>query len=146
SAHADETLDEQGVPYHFVSDTTPRRSRVGQRVASLLPDVVHVQGLHHGRAVRWLTRALRGRPVLVEDHGNMEPQGWWRMALKLAFQSIDGVAFTVKDQAAPWMARGVLLASLPVFDVLEGSSRFSPGDQREARRSTGLFGDPCVLW
>src|SRR5262249_24288404 len=115
SAHADETIDEKGVQYHFVNDTKTRRSRVGQRVASLSPDVVHVQGLHHGRAVRSLTRALRGRPVLVQDHGNVEPHGWRRLALKLAFQSIDGVAFTVKDQAAPWIASGVLRASLPVF-------------------------------
>ena len=33
-----------------------------------------------------------------------------------------------------------------MFDVLEGSSEFTPGDQAEARRLTGMFGDPCVLW
>jgi glycosyltransferase involved in cell wall biosynthesis len=29
---------------------------------------------------------------------------------------------------------------------LESSSAFTPGDQRVARRATGLFGDPCLLW
>jgi glycosyltransferase involved in cell wall biosynthesis len=146
AAHTDETVEQDGVTYRFVNDVKPRRARVTQCVVSLSPDVVHVQGLHHGRAVRRLTRALRGRPVLVQDHGNLEPHGWRRTALKWAFRSIDGVAFTVKDQAAPWIAAGVLRAALPVFDVLGGSSRFVPGDQREARRATGIFGDPCVLW
>jgi glycosyltransferase involved in cell wall biosynthesis len=35
---------------------------------------------------------------------------------------------------------------MPVFEVLEGSSRFTPGDRVTARRFTGLFGDPCILW
>lgn len=146
AAHADETVQHDGVAYNFVNDVKPRRARVAERVASLVPDIVHVKGLHHGRAVHSLTRALRGTPVLVQDHGNIEPHGWRRTALKWAFRSIDGVSFTVKDQAAPWIAAGVLRASLPVFEVLDGSSPFTPGDQREARRSTGLFGDPCVLW
>jgi glycosyltransferase involved in cell wall biosynthesis len=146
AAHTDETVQQDGVAYHFVNDVKPRRARVAQRVASLSPDVVHVQGLHHGRAVRSLTRVLRDQPVLVQDHGNIEPHGWRRTALKWAFRSIDGVAFTVKEQAAPWIAGGVLRANLPVFDVLGGSSGFAPGDQREARKSTGVFGDPCVLW
>jgi len=146
AAHADEMVRQNGVEYHFVKDEKARRSRVAQRVASLSPDVVHVQGLHHGRAVHSLTRALRGTPVLVQDHGNIEPRGWRRTALRWAFRSIDAVAFTVKDQAAPWIAAGVLGSNLPVFDVLGGSSRFTPGDQREAQKATGVFGDPCVLW
>ena len=146
AAHADEMVQQDGVDFHFVSDVKPRRSRVSERVRSLSPDVVHVQGLHHGRAVSSLARAVRATPVLVQDHGNLEPRGWRRTALKWAFRSIDGVAFTVRDQAAPWIESGVLKASLPVFDVLGGSSQFAPGDQREARRLTGLFGDPCVLW
>jgi glycosyltransferase involved in cell wall biosynthesis len=35
---------------------------------------------------------------------------------------------------------------VPVFEVLEGSSNFSPGNVGEARRVTGLSGDPCFLW
>lgn len=146
AAHADEMVQQDGVAFHFVNDVKPQRSRVAERVRSLSPDVVHVQGLHHGRAVRSLARAVRATPVLVQDHGNLEPRGWRRTALKWAFRSIDGVAFTVRDQAAPWVDSGVLKANLPVFEVLGGSSQFTPGDQREARRLTGLFGDPCVLW
>ncbi|CAN5164417.1 hypothetical protein BH09GEM1_BH09GEM1_22820 [soil metagenome] len=33
-----------------------------------------------------------------------------------------------------------------MFEVLEGSSHFSPGDRDEARRAVGIYGDPCLLW
>ena len=35
---------------------------------------------------------------------------------------------------------------LPVFEVLESTSRFTPGDAALARARTGLAGDPCFLW
>jgi glycosyltransferase involved in cell wall biosynthesis len=146
TAHNDQTIRRGSVEFHFVKDTAPERRRVARRVAELGPDVVHVHGLHHGRAVRRLTRPSRRAPVLVQDHGNIEPRGWRRVALMLAFRSVDAAAFTVRDQAAPWIACGVLGQRLPVFDVLEGSSRFTPGDQQVARREAGVFGDPCVLW
>jgi glycosyltransferase involved in cell wall biosynthesis len=146
TAHHDEAIRRDGVAFHFVSDSKPRRARVTRHVVSLAPDVVHVQGLHHGRAVRALTRATRGTPVLVQDHGNIEPRGWRRAAWRWAFGGIDGAAFTVRAQAAPWVECGVLRDDLPLFDVLEGSSTFSPGDRAEARRATGVFGDPCLLW
>jgi glycosyltransferase involved in cell wall biosynthesis len=146
AAHGDEMIRLDGVDYHFVNDSKPRRTRVAERVASLAPDVVHVHGLHHGRAVRSLTRLMGHTPVFVQDHGNAEPRGWRRTALRWAFREIDGVAFTVREQAAPWISSGVLRADLPVFDVLESSSEFTPGDQAEARHATGIFGAPCLVW
>jgi glycosyltransferase involved in cell wall biosynthesis len=146
AAHSDETIRQDGIEFHFVNDSKPRRGRVAKRVVSLEPDVVHVQGLHHGQAIHSLTHAARRIPVLVQDHGNVEPHGWRRVASRWAFREISGAAFTVREQAAPWIASGILRADLPVFDVLEGSSEFTPGDQSEAQRATGIFGDPCVLW
>src|SRR5436305_428669 len=52
TAHHDATLEDNGVTYHFVADERRRRTRVVDRVASLEPDVVHVQGFHHGLALR----------------------------------------------------------------------------------------------
>lgn len=145
AAHADETIAANGIDLHFVNDASPRRMRVVHRVMALAPDVVHVHGLHHGRAVQSLTRATRA-PVLVQDHGNDEPLGWRRFGLRWAFHSIHGVAFTTREQAAPWMDCGALRADVPVFDVLESSSAFTPGDQAEAQRAAGIFGAPCMVW
>jgi glycosyltransferase involved in cell wall biosynthesis/ubiquinone/menaquinone biosynthesis C-methylase UbiE len=146
TAHADEAICRDGIDFHFVNDARRTPRRVIERVARLEPEVVHVHGFHHALAVRTLVGAVRGAPVLVQDHGGVPPHGWRRVAWQWAFRSIGGVAFTAREQAMPWIDSGVLPAAVPVFDVLEGSSSFSPGNQSDARRVTGLFGDPCLLW
>ena len=132
--------------YYFVDDTSRRPARVFDRVASLAPDVVHVQGLAFPRATRPLSRAVPGVPILVQDHGSVVPTGWRASAWRLAHSPIAGVAFTSREQATPWKRAKVLRADLPVFEVLESSSDFTPGDREDARRATGMSGDPCLLW
>lgn len=146
TAHADEAICRDGIDYHFVNDARRTPRRVIERVALLAPEVVHVHGFHHALAVRTLVGAVRGAPVLVQDHGGAPPRGWRRIAWQWMFRSIGGVAFTAREQATPWIDSGVLPPVVRVFDVLEGSSSFSPGNQSDARRVTGLFGDPCLLW
>jgi glycosyltransferase involved in cell wall biosynthesis len=146
TAHADEAICRDGIDFHFVNDARRTPRRVIDRVAALAPDVVHVQGFHHASAVRTLVGAVRGIPVLVQDHGGVPPHGWRRLAWQWAFRSIAGVAFTAREQATPWIDSGVLRPIVRAFDVLESSSDFSPGNQSDARRVTGLFGDPCLLW
>jgi glycosyltransferase involved in cell wall biosynthesis len=156
---AAEVVEMDDVAFHFVDDARgmpahlagglrmPRRpTRLLARVASLAPDVVHVHGLHYPLAVRQLTRALGGTPTLVQDHASQAPAGWRRRFARWGFARVAGVAFTARDQAAPFVAAGALGRQVPVFEVLEGSTTFTPGDRAAARRATGLAGDPCLLW
>jgi len=146
AAHTSQRLEREGVPYHFVDDQTRTRAQVICRVATLEPDVVHVQGLGFVRQMRPLARALRSVPILVQDHGSVLPSGLRRHAWRWAYDGIAGVAFTAREQAAPWKQAKILRAELPVFEVLEGSSDFTPGDRDAARAATAMFGDPCLLW
>ena len=111
-----------------------------------MPDVVHVHGLERPLAARRLAQALGGVPVLVQDHGTVPPIGWRRRAWRWAYAPVAGVAFTAREQAAPFVAAGALRGDVPVFEVLESSTTFTPGDREAARRATGMFGDPCLLW
>jgi len=148
AAHADETIERNGVAYHFVNDERRRRrpSRLIGRVRAELPRVVHVHGFHHPLAVWQLSRALPKVPVLVQDHGSLLPTGWRRRAWRWALRRTSGAAFTVKRQAEPWMKARVLGRDVPVFETLESSTTFTTGDRDEARRATQMFGDPCLLW
>jgi glycosyltransferase involved in cell wall biosynthesis len=74
------------------------------------------------------------------------PGGWRRWWYRWGFAPLAGVAFTARSQAAPFFAAGLFRPGLPVFEVVEISSSFTPGDQRAARSATGLNGDPCLLW
>ncbi|HEY9225806.1 MAG TPA: glycosyltransferase, partial [Gemmatimonadaceae bacterium] len=156
AANESRTIERDGVPFHFVDDVraapmrlngtlrVPRRpSRLIEHVVGLKPQVVHVHGLNYPLAIRQLTRALRGVPVLAQDHGSAPLTGLRRDAQRWALRPLAGVAFTAREQAVPFVETSVFPPSLPVFEVLGGSNHFTPGDVGEARAATGLFGDPC---
>ncbi len=120
--------------------------RVAAAVRRRRPDVVHVHGLAFPLATRHLRRVLGDVPILAQDHADHPRRGWRRLLQRWGLASVSGVAFTARAQAARFVDEGVLRADVPVFEVLESSSRFVPGDQQTARLRTGLVGDPCLLW
>jgi glycosyltransferase involved in cell wall biosynthesis len=159
AAHERRSLMRDDVSFEFVDDPraapiqlgfgarVPRRpSRLLDRIEALRPDVVHVHGLNYPLAIRQLTDALPKVPVMVQDHGSPAPTGWKRPAQRWAYRSVAGVAFTARGQADPFFASSTLNDSVRVFEILGGSSTFTPGDRDVARRATGLSGDPCILW
>jgi glycosyltransferase involved in cell wall biosynthesis len=154
-----QTLQRDSVTFRFIDDTrarpvrlpgglrVPRRPRrLLEAVASIAPDVVHLHGLQYPVAIWQLVRTLPGTPVLLQDHASRAPQGWRRWLWRAACRRVAGVAFTSREQADPFRAAGVFRPDLPVFEVLEGSSSFSPGDREAARRAAGIHGSPCFLW
>lgn len=159
AAAEDRILHTEGVDFHFVRLAPPpgwRRRRVAAKLASpapilrclerLDPDVVLVSGLAFPLQVRALRKALPQTAVLVQDHADVPPSGWRSLLHRRCFSGVAGVLFTAREQAEPFFHARVLEPTLPVFEVPEDSSNFVPGDQHEARRSTGLKGDPCLLW
>lgn len=159
AAPADETIERDGVAYHFVDDghraplrvpgvvTIPARpSRIVERVIASGPDVVHVHGLNHPLATRRLAGLLGGVPMLVQDHGTREPMGWRRRAWRWAYAPVAGLVFTAREQVTPFVRVGAMREDISVFEAFEGSSSFVPGDREAAQRATGMSGDPCVLW
>ena len=154
-----QTVARDGVAFHFVDGPGPvarrlpggvplprRPVRILNCVASLAPDIVHIHGLQYPLAIRQLIRAVGGVPVLVQDHGVQLPRGWRRHAWQWALRDLAGVAFVAREQTRPFFEARVFRADLPVFEVMEGSSPFTPGDQAAARAETGIGGDPCLLW
>lgn len=124
----------------FASGFAPWRP--AQAAASAGADAIHVNGLDfpaHTRAM-----CATGIPVLAQDHatrpGRRQPRRAWGLA------RVAGIAFTDAAQAEPLIADGGLRRDVPVFSVPESSTRFTPGDQAEARAASGIGGDPAVLW
>ncbi|MBI4540922.1 MAG: glycosyltransferase family 4 protein [Gemmatimonadetes bacterium] len=152
-------IERNGIAYQFVP--VPQASLAGwpfgrrvrlasrtilQRVAELGPDTIHLQGLSFPVQTRLVTASLPRIPVLVQDHGDGVPRPWRRPLHRWGLARIAGVAFTAREQAAPFIEAGVLRCDLPVFEVVESSSWFTPGEIQPARERTGLHGDPCLLW
>jgi glycosyltransferase involved in cell wall biosynthesis len=151
AAHADETFSEDGVRYHFAA---ARRGRVRPRTAlaptvaavvASRPDVVHVHGFTSSHAVRPLLRALPATPIIVQDHGGGVPR-LARLTNWRSNASWAGAVFTAKEQAEHLRRAGMLGPGVRVFEAVEMSSHFAPGDAAAARHATGMFGNPCMLW
>lgn len=159
AADRDALIEHGGVECHFVAERPWRlvRRLVGQptaaeggrlvtRIVQLEPSIVHVHGLSFARQIGRLSRRLARVPILVQDHADRVPR-WWRRPLhRPGLSGIAAVAFTAREQADPFLKSGMLPRRVRVFEIMESSSRFEPGDQTEARCKTGLCGDPCLLW
>lgn len=159
AASVDAEIEFGGIRFHFLRErrapirrgraalwAAPLTRQVFRRALQLGPELVHFHSLAYPRHVGVLSRLLGQVPLLVQDHADALPP-WWRCQLvRRGLLKVRGVAFTAREQAEPWFKARVLRPGLPVFEVLESSSDFSPGDQEEARGRTGLSGDPCLLW
>jgi glycosyltransferase involved in cell wall biosynthesis len=142
SAHR-QTMERDGVRLHFVNGALGALRRC---VESLKADVVHVHGFTHPLALRRLVGGVGSTPVVVQDHASRAPAGWRRHLWRWAIAPVAGVTFAAREQAEPFFAARAFPRTTRVFEVLEGSSSFTPGDQASAQRATGLFGHPCLLW
>jgi glycosyltransferase involved in cell wall biosynthesis len=140
AAWRDEELLREGVRYLFVAG--PRR-RLARRVRALHPRVIHFQGLGFPQA-----RALcgNGAAVLVQDHADRVRPGWRGALQRWGLAKVDGALFTTREMAEPFFAAGRLRPGLPVWEAMENSTAFAPGDRAQARALTGLDGEPCLLW
>ena len=154
-----EIIEQGGVTYHFVDDQrshhvrlpagigmlSPSR-RLMDLVRSLRPDVIHLHGFVFPVAIWNFARAFAGIPLMIQDHSTRLPDGMRRVLWRKACKSIDAVAFTTREQARPFYDAGVFRPETQLFEILGGSSSFTPGDREDARARTGIEGDPCILW
>ncbi len=139
-----------GVDYHFLpfdaGDGRPSAGLAGL-LERLRPEVMHLQGLGFAREVRWLTMLAPNAPLLLQDHADQPPRrplAWLRW--RRAFGRARGLMFHAREQALPFVRRGLVTARTRIYEVPESSCDFQPRDRDEARRETGLSGDPCLLW
>jgi glycosyltransferase involved in cell wall biosynthesis len=145
-----EQLTQGGVRYHFLPFGVEARhggmTGLGELLRALAPDLLHVHGLGFCREVLVLVTLVPGVPLLLQDHASQPPRIWRRALWRRSLAAASGVAFCALEQAAPFARAGLLSARTPLYAIPESTSRFSPGDRQEARRNTGVHGEPAVLW
>jgi glycosyltransferase involved in cell wall biosynthesis len=156
----DAIIRREGVIYEFVGDGTPGVPlpwRTFLRVVAAThradPDVVHVNGLMFPGMTRALRAALGpARRIVLQDHSGAVPgrRVWPFAAMRAArwaraFRHADGVSFTAPELAARWHHVG-LPTSLPVLTIAEASTAIEPLDYVQARKGTGISGEPAILW
>lgn len=146
-----EHLERNGVHYHFlpIDDAASRgaySAECRRLLRALTPEVFHVHGLDFPRQVRSLAELTPRVPIILQDHASRPPRIWRRAAARRGMSVAAGVAFCALDQAQPFARAGLMSASTQVYEIPESTSRFAPADRSDARRATGVEGDPAVLW
>ena len=140
-------LTRRGVDFVFIApgESLAKSEELGRLLRDRPPDVVHVHGLGFPRDVLALRELIPDVPILLQDHGNRVPRLWRRPAWRRAAAAIDGVAFCALPHAERFVQARLMPAQLPVFEIAESTSAFTPGDRAAARAVTGLRGDPALL-
>ncbi len=153
-AGSDARLRRAAVDYVFVAGRfAPRLSRrripfrLHRAVGRLEPEAVHLNGLLYAHQARFLHRLLpSGCPLVLQHHGEPPDRGLAGHLQRWGLAAADSFFFTGLETAAPWRECGLIRPRQRVFEIMEGSSRFSPRDRAASRAASGLTGDPVFLW
>lgn len=144
-------ITRRGVEFIFIapdsSSTTLTSSRAFRSlVRERAPDVFHVHGLGFAPSVLALRGLAPHVPILLQDHANGMPRFWQRATWRRGAGAAAGISFCAREHAHPFVRRGLLPPDMPIFEIPESTSTFTPGDAAAARAATGLHGAPSVLW
>jgi glycosyltransferase involved in cell wall biosynthesis len=110
------------------------------------PHVVHFHGaaLHLNLAL--LAARLKGTPFVVQYHGGRPPQNpLMRVLQHYGLSRADRVVFTAAAQALPFVEAGQIDSMSRVETAFEISTPGNPLSRADARRQSGLGGDPIFV-
>ncbi len=146
-----ERLARAGVHYYFqpfgdAPASGGSATAFRELLRQLSPDVFHVHGLGFPRHVLALAALAPGIPIILQDHANGAPRGWRRPLWRRGMAAAAGIAFCALGQAQAFARAGLVHPATRLYEVPESTSRFAPGDRQQARATTGVEGEPAVLW
>jgi glycosyltransferase involved in cell wall biosynthesis len=150
SSHS-ERFERNGVRYYFLPfgaalPEVRQSAAFGELLRHLAPDVLHVHGLGFLKDVVSLAAMAPDIPIALQDHANRAPRFWRRASWRRGLSVASGITFCALQQARPFVDAGLIGPHTKLYGIPESTSRFTPGDQAEARRVTRVGGDPAVLW
>lgn len=135
-------LRADGIDYHFVPV-----AHLADCAVQLCGDVLHLHGLGASHTLQALRSAGARGALLLQDHADRVPRFWWRRrSLRTALRLADAVTFCSAPQWRPFQQARLLAPHTRLYAVPESTSHFTPGDQADARRESGLHGNPCIAW
>jgi glycosyltransferase involved in cell wall biosynthesis len=84
--------------------------------------------------------------MVVQHHAEHPWRKSARPLQRWALQSADGFFFAAQGIGNSWVDQGLISKRQRIFQVMEGSTQFRCSERTVARVSTGLSGNPVVLW
>jgi glycosyltransferase involved in cell wall biosynthesis len=122
--------------------------RLAKAVRRLNPDILHVHGATLNAQLLALTRtARRDAPrIVLHYHGGYPSHSRLGQGVQRRnFRRASRILFSTAAHADPFVREGIAHPS-QVVEFMETSSAFQRIDRDEARRETGMAGNPVFLW
>jgi glycosyltransferase involved in cell wall biosynthesis len=155
-------IKRNGVAYRFVADkyrATLRLAQIPWRLTRAIAVscaaavakgdavVLHVNGMLFPMQTALLRLAApRECAIVAQNHAEMPRLARRLPFLRLGLRAADAFFFAVRELAQPWIDRGVIRPSQPIYEIMECSSALTYQERDAARRQTGMRGNPVVLW
>ncbi|MBI3490481.1 MAG: glycosyltransferase family 4 protein [Acidobacteria bacterium] len=150
-------LTRNDVDYVFVDDGGPGRpppwrwsTPAAHAVATLTPDVVHVNGLDFPMQVRKVRSVLPcASALVVQSHaggGMVGRAPATRLLGRVARSVVDAFLFAAGEHADSARRAGLIAPRQLTYIVMPASTTFRPVSRGAAREASGIAGAPAVLW
>ena len=141
------TCRQNGVDYYFTrlkKKVVRFPFKMHRLIKDLRPDVVLVNGLIFPIQLIQLHFALGRRVKLIAVHRAERPfNGIKKYCQKLADRYIHAYLFTSSDFGLVWKRN---IDTRKIHEVIQASSGFRPINTADAKKITGVTGEPVFLW
>ncbi len=141
------TCQQNGVYYYFIDLGKPVVRfplKMHRLIRRLRPDVVLVNGLIFPLQVIQLRFALGSKVKIIGLHRAEWPfKGIKKYFQKVADRYVHAYLFTSFDFNQFWKNN---IDTRKIYEVIQASSGFKPINKTDARRITGVTGEPVFLW
>ena len=141
------SLRQNGVDYHFIR-IDKKVSRFPRRMHSLIkemrPNVVFVNGFVFPFQLIQLRWKLGKSVKIIILHRSEKPsRGLKRMMQRIANKYVDAYMFSSDEFGSEWQG---IIDKEKIYEVVQASSFFQPGDKNEARKVLSINDRQVFLW
>ena len=140
-------LERNGVLYHFLNFKKQKLRfpfKLHKYIGKIRPDVVFVNGFIFPLQIIQLRMNLGKTVKIIVLHRAEKPfTGIKKYFQKLADKYVNAYLFTSLAFSEAWKQN---IDIGKIHEVMQASSAFKPIDKSDARRQTGIIGQPVFLW
>ncbi len=143
-------LERKGVYYHFLNYKKNKLYfplQLHAFIKKLEPDVVLVNGFIFPLQIIQLRLKLgRAVKIIVINRSEKPFTGIKKYLQGMADKSVNAYLFTSSEFGEQWTRNGNIRHPKKIYEIMHGSSVFSPGDKDKARSALSVTGSPVFLW
>ena len=139
-----------GVQYFCVKASRTKNyfpRKLNRFVKSLTPDVVVVSSFLFPLQVIQLRHCLgKNVKIIIQHHAERPYTGIKKFVQRQASRFVDAYIFASGEIGGDWVQRGNLVDEKKIYEIVGGTSVFSPIEKLVAKKKTGVSGSPVFLW